>query len=400
MKLLIAASSLLLASLASAVPVSDIAKLSQGTHSITVKKAPIGSASAKTGATTGSEGATYSSINNGNYYGIVSVGTPPQSFPVTLDTGSSDFWLYAEKGSKKTDNLYFPGASTSSKDLKKQSSIQYGDGTTVTYDWQKDTVVFGTKTVSTQIGAAFLSENTGISAKDIGFTNQGILGLSWQDGNQGGYLPIVQQLAKSGTIPRSMFGLYLGDEKNSTNGELTLGGVNAARFQASDLAWNPSGYAFGDRSQGHNWWNIIVDEIKIGNTVINTADENIADFILDSGTSFIALPSSVVDQLVKLTNARLTSASTLNGGYACDCKYRNSAPPLSFTIGGKSYELSSTEWIGDDPNKVEVGGTECFLEIYSSPDSPQILGGPFLRKFYSVYDFDNSRTGLAKAIHP
>ncbi|KAJ3181522.1 hypothetical protein HDU87_001132 [Geranomyces variabilis] len=400
MKLFFAGPALFLASLASAAPVNDIAKLSQGTHSIPVWKAPIGSVSAKTVASTGTEGATYSSINNGNYYGLVQVGTPPQSFPVTLDTGSSDFWLYADKGAKKANNLYFPGASTSSKDLKKSSSIQYGDGTTVNYSWQKDTVVLGTKSVSTEIGAAFLSSNTGIKAKDIGFTNTGILGLSWQDGNQGGYVPIVQQLAKNGVIPRSMFGLYLGDEKNSTNGELTLGGVNNARFVASDLAWNPSGYAFGDSSQGHTWWNIIVDEIQIGNTVINTADDNIADFILDSGTSFIALPSSIVDQLVKLTNARLTSSSTVNGGYACSCEYRNTAPPLSFTIGGKVYTLNSTEWIGDDPNKVEVGGTECFLEIYESPDSPQILGGPFLRKFYSVYDFDNSRTGLATAVHP
>ncbi|KAJ3179594.1 hypothetical protein HDU87_002800 [Geranomyces variabilis] len=60
---------------------------------------------------------------------------------------------------------------------------------------------------------------------------------------------------------------------------------------------------------------------------------------------------------------------------------------------------SADEWIGYDPTQVGVGGTDCFLDVYDNDGVPNILGGTFLRKYYSVYDFDNKRTGLAKALH-
>ncbi|KAJ3003357.1 hypothetical protein HKX48_001799, partial [Thoreauomyces humboldtii] len=274
-------SSLLLSALAlvAAAPIVEDAysteNLSKGTHSIPVRKNLNGNHKWVTRvAGLGSEPVTYSSISNGNYYGVVEVGTPPQSFPVTLDTGmdplpfhtdyimtnakqftpsdiplhslgSSDFWIYAQKGTKQTDKrLYYPGASTTNKDLNKKSSISYGDGSTSTYEWNLDTTTFGGLATNVHVGAAYLSLNTAVKASDITFTNHGILGLSWADGNQGGYLPPVQQLAKDKVIPKSLFGLYLGNEQNSTDGELTLGGVNPARYVASDLAWNPSTYAF------------------------------------------------------------------------------------------------------------------------------------------------------------
>ncbi|KAJ3020170.1 Vacuolar protease A [Thoreauomyces humboldtii] len=393
-----------LVSVASAAPASGVSHYTTGTKHVPVKKGP--HHGYKPWRFPGQEPVTYSSLENGAYYGEVEVGTPAQKFSVLLDTGSSDFWLYADGGHKKKDSLYYPGASKTNKDAHKVTHIGYGDGSVAQFAWQNDTIKFAGKHVKTSIGAALLSLNNVTHAEATSATNHGLMGLSWQDGNTANYRPPVQQMAADGIIPRSMFGLYLGNEKNSTDGQLTIGGVDPKHFVVKDLAWNPSPVAFNNPKYGHNWWNIYVDEIKVGHWSNKTTRSDThgkggdAEYILDSGTSFLSLPTPLVDKLVAITDAKLVSASTVTGGYAVDCKHRKTAPKLTFVIGGKPYTLNADEWIGMDAHKVEVPGTTCFLEVYDNGLSPpNILGGPFLRKFYSVYDFDHSRTGLARAVH-
>jgi len=45
----------------------------------------------------------------------------------------------------------------------------------------------------------------------------------------------------------------------------------------------------------------------------------------------------------------------------------------------------------------------CAVDILDVTDIPDdntiVLGEPFLRKYYSVYDRDNMKVGLAKAVH-
>jgi hypothetical protein len=49
------------------------------------------------------------------YYATVSVGTPPQSFMVVADSGSSDFWL-AAPGSTGISNTFDPSTSKTYED--------------------------------------------------------------------------------------------------------------------------------------------------------------------------------------------------------------------------------------------------------------------------------------------
>ena len=49
---------------------------------------------------------TLNNTNNIRYYGSVAVGTPPQSFQVLFDTGSSAFWLPSSKCKSKECDLH------------------------------------------------------------------------------------------------------------------------------------------------------------------------------------------------------------------------------------------------------------------------------------------------------
>ncbi|KAJ3002105.1 Vacuolar protease A, partial [Thoreauomyces humboldtii] len=354
-------------------------------------------------ATVGNESISYLSQNNGGYYAEVQLGTPPQTLKVLLDTGSSDFWIYASQNVTTGDKLYHPYASTTNVDVHKNTSISYADGSTATYEWQSDVVVFGGKTVRTHIAAAFLDLNPGVTEATM--SPPGLLGLAFPEIQTANFTTPVQQMAIDGVIPRNMYALYMGDERNSTDGEITLGGYNQDRFVQGDLAWNPTFPGTERNVTGWRWFTINVDGYSLGTDVHNTTRtvdgvKGDSEYVLDSGTSFLSLPTALVSHLVAATNATLTSTSLVNGGYAVDCSHRTSAPDLSFTVGGKDYTFESHEWIGYDPRQVEVGGTDCFLEVYDGGDGsvyPYILGGTFMRKFYSIYDFDGLRTGLARA---
>jgi cathepsin D len=64
-----------------------------------------------------------------SYYGSLAIGTPPMSFDVILDTGSSDLWL-AGQGCKSCGNVpkFNPAASSSFKNLSTPFHITYGSG--------------------------------------------------------------------------------------------------------------------------------------------------------------------------------------------------------------------------------------------------------------------------------
>lgn len=120
--------------------------------------------------------------------------------------------------------------------------------------------------------------------------------------------------------------------------------------------------------------------------------------IADTGTSLLALPTAQITALVK----QLPGTIKVPGAqeWEVECGKIDQFPTLSFTIGGKEFELEGSDYV---LKITQSGVTECLLGLTGldvpAPRGPLwILGDVFLRKYYTVFDYGNNQLGFATAV--
>lgn len=319
---------------------------------------------------------------NMQYLGPVSIGSPAQDFTVVYDTGSSNLWVEASTCSGNGCNApqkFDTSASSTWKSSDEPLSIQYGSGS-IDGSEGTDTVTFANLTVANQ-GVGVITSATGMSGP-----MDGILGLAFKSIAQDGALPVVPHLYQQGLISKEVFGVFLG---NDTKGEITLGGVDQARF---------SGEINYVQLSAEEWFLFNLDSSSVNGQTLPKGSFGSMAAIADTGTSLLVMPAATFTAFRKQV-----PAATYNGQaglYTVPCNAVEGLPDLVFVIGGNTFTLTGDDYIvrlADGP-----GNTLCavgIMSMQSSPFGPQfILGDVFLRKYYSVFDMANGRVGFAKAV--
>ncbi len=309
----------------------------------------------------------------------ITIGTPPQTFKVVLDTGSSNLWVPSQECGSIACYLhqkYDSSASSSYKSNGTAFEIRYGSGELSGFVSQ-DVVTIGDLKIKNQDFAEATNE-PGLAFAFGRF--DGILGLGWDRISVNGIVPPHYNMINQGLLDEPVFAFYLGDSsKNGDDSECIFGGVNKDHFTGK-LKTIPL--------RRKAYWEVDFDAISLGK---ETAELENTGVILDTGTSLIALPSDYAEML----NAQIGAKKGFNGQYSIECTKRDSLPDLTFTLSGYNFTITSYDYV------LDVQGS-CISTIMAmdipAPAGPlAILGDAFLRRWYSVYDMAEGTVGLALA---
>jgi hypothetical protein len=151
----------------------------------------------------------------------VTVGTPPQSLSLQLDTGSSDIWLPSAQSSACASahrclEGSYDSASSNSYTLFDQGSflISYVDGTKIQGDYVGDVFGIGGATIPNMTMGLAKTAQEQDSTSDF----QGIVGVGFEEGEavyaQTGYKyhNVISMLKSTGAIASRAYSLWLNDK--------------------------------------------------------------------------------------------------------------------------------------------------------------------------------------------
>ena len=212
----------------------------------------------------------------------------------------------------------------------------------------------------------------------------GIIGLSFtylSINKQGNF---IEMLFEQNRINKKLFSFYfnINDNKSSS---LNIGNIDYNSF-IGKINWN--------NVISENYWEINIDYIKYDNEMIINCENKINECsaIIDTGTSMIAAPNDIYDILDKKLQVDMF------------CNNINQLKQLIFKINGIEFILEPNFYILKIP--IDFNNNDNCLsaimqinDITSTNKKTFILGLPFLKKFYSIFDRDNKQIGFALAKH-
>uniref|UniRef100_A0A8C5LX97 cathepsin E n=1 Tax=Leptobrachium leishanense TaxID=445787 RepID=A0A8C5LX97_9ANUR len=267
---------------------------------------------------------------NINYFGKISIGTPPQIFTVIFDTGSANLWVpsvYCTSPACAKHARYQPSKSSTYTSNGTPFSLEYGTGNL--------SGIMGMDTVTVQ-GITIPDQCFGESSSEPGSTFvdapfDGILGLAYPSMALGNCTPVFDNMINQKLVEEPLFSVYMKrDPRSSDGGELIFGGVDESYF-SGPLNWVPV------TSQAY--WQIQLDSIQVAGKVVS-CDGGCQAFV-DTGTSLISGPFSDVD---KLQNSAGFTDSDGDGEYGVECSNLSDMPIITFTINGIAYPLTPVQY--------------------------------------------------------
>ncbi|CAL0320919.1 unnamed protein product [Lupinus luteus] len=222
------------------------------------------------------------------YYGEIRIGTPPQTFNVIFDTGSSNLWVPSSKCyfslACYTHHWYKAKKSKTYTKNGTSCKISYGSGA-ISGFFSQDNVKVGDVIVKNQ---DFIEATREGSLSFVLAKFDGLFGLGFQEISVENAVPVWYNMVQQHLVKEQVFSFWLNGDPNAKNGsELVFGGVDPKHFKGnhSYVPVTKKGY-----------WQIEMGDFFIGDISTGVCEGGCA-VIVDSGTSLLAGPTTVVTQI-------------------------------------------------------------------------------------------------------
>jgi hypothetical protein len=199
------------------------------------------------------------------------------------------------------------------------------------------------------------------------------------------YANLPQKLKDDGKINSVAYSLWLNDLDAST-GSILFGGVDTDKFEG-DLQTLPilkEQNVFAE-------FLIALTSMGANGSPGSMFSNEVIPVLLDSGSSLMYLPDTVVQALYTRFSARYDSSQ---GAAFVDCDLANQQGTVDFGFSGVTISVPLNELV--ITAAVTRGRPVCILGISPAGKSMSVLGDTFLRSAYVVYDLSNNEISLAQ----
>eukprot|EP00929_Paragymnodinium_shiwhaense_P015868 TRINITY_DN123974_c0_g1_i1.p1 TRINITY_DN123974_c0_g1~~TRINITY_DN123974_c0_g1_i1.p1 ORF type:complete len:421 (+),score=37.75 TRINITY_DN123974_c0_g1_i1:78-1340(+) len=328
-------------------------------------------------------------LHASEYFGEISLGSPPRVFKAVFDTGSGNLIVPSQDcldEACQVHTRYDVHSSATGLELQTAedwtpaSGLRRRDTVTITFgtgqmtgSFARDVVCIGH--LCSELNFIAATNESAEPFKAVPF--DGVLGLGLPQLAEAQPFSIVDALIRSRSLRQNLFAVYFAMAEDADS-EVLFGDISEDRM-SGPLLW----FAISDPA----YWQVSLTDVLFGDesSDLCTSTVRSCQVAFDTGTSLLTGPTRAIRRFVEKLRVAL------------DCSNFDELPDLTFSIGGSLFSLSRSDY-------VEKSLSGCLLGFMPLDIPPPrgpvfILGDPFLRKYYTVYDREHLRVGLALASH-
>jgi hypothetical protein len=298
------------------------------------------------------------------YIGNVSIGTPPQSFLVVYDTGSSNLWVpgvSCQNTGCQGKDKYNSRKSSTYKANGWPIEISYGTGSMNGVLDVDDFLIAGLK-----IKQGTFGEATSLADFFNGQPMDGILGLAYPGIAADYVTPPFDLMWQQNLIQQNLFAVYLDSKPGGMGSSIQFGGIDS-RYYTGSFQEVPV--------MSQTYWQLGLSSVSV-NGKDASGCSGIFGFlcaaIIDTGTSLMVAPTAQANALLNMI-----------GNVNSDCSNLHQLPTIDiqFTSGGPKFSLKPTTYV------IGIEEGQCEVAIQGSDGLPfWIMGDTFIRAFYTVFN--------------
>lgn len=337
------------------------------------------------------------------YYGEVTIGSPPQKFVVIFDTGSGHLMVpsgkcdspacakhrrFMDNASSTALAIGWPDAplkAVKQDDADRDTMIVNFAMGDATGQYARDKICLGS-----YCAMADFVETT--EESDDPFLNaewDGILGLG-QGVSDAPEFNIFAVLASDSKpkMQQPIFAVYLG-RNIEDDSEISFGAVREERMRGP-MTWVPVSV--------EGYWQFTFSDMLVDGKPLDLCKKygkRQCQGVVDTGSSLFMGPDP---DLVPLLHALQFPGSTKQ-----NCSKTKVFPKLSFVIAGKTFEMQADDYMDRSEQDAPAGMQTCWAHMMSIGDTGRgpifVMGMPFLRAFYTAFDVKQKKIGFAVANH-